>query len=300
MEFRVAHWSISPTPVVPVFLLPWLNQWVILLSGILTGTEMPDYWEELYGLDLFSDDSLDRDFDGLSNLGEFTNHANPLVADTDEDGLNDGDEVNSHGTDPANPDPDGDGFTDAEELAGGTDPHDSAFYPGYNWGTKTYYSHSRFYNSAGFSVSGNQLSGEFSVGQPTDSSWNGNDFYLNLTGLFPVSHSPVSSHNDTDIDSDGMPDRWEAIYQLQVSTDDSGNDQDGDGLTNIQRFNFILNPLLWDSDEDGLSDWDEVNTHQSNPLNKDTDGDGYEDQEEISSGTSPSDESIYPGSHRIG
>ena len=123
---------------------------------------MPDYWEELYGLDLFSDDSLlDRDFDGLSNLGEFTNHANPLVADTDEDGLNDGDEVNSHGTDPANPDPDGDGFTDAEELAGGTDPHDSAFYPGYNWGTKTYYSHSRFYNSAGFSVSGNQLSGNF-------------------------------------------------------------------------------------------------------------------------------------------
>ena len=85
--------------------------------GDTDGDGIPDYWEELYGLDLFSDDSLlDRDFDGLSNLGEFTNHANPLVADTDEDGLNDGDEVNSHGTDPANPDPDGDGFTDAEET----------------------------------------------------------------------------------------------------------------------------------------------------------------------------------------
>ena len=44
------------------------------------------------------------------------------------------------------------------------------------------------------------------------------------------------------------------------------NDQDEDGLTNIQEFALFTNPLLWDSDEDGLSDWDEVNTHQSNPL----------------------------------
>ena len=99
-------------------------------------------------------------------MNEFTHQSNPVLADTDEDGLNDGAEVNTHGTDPSNPDPDGDGFTDAEELADGTDPNDPAFYPGYNWGTQTYYSHARFYNAAGSSLTGNQVSGYSSVGQP--------------------------------------------------------------------------------------------------------------------------------------
>ena len=267
-------------------------------NGDSDGDGMPDYWEELYGLNLLLDDSLfDPDSDGLNNLNEFTHKSNPGLADTDEDGLNDGAEVNTHGTDPSNPDPDGDGFTDAEELADGTDPNDPAFYPGYNWGTQTYYSHARFYNAAGSSLTGNQVSGYSSVGQPVDSSWTGNDTYLNLTGLFPVSHSPVTSHASTDVDTDGMPDRWEALHHLNLSSDDSSLDQDGDGLSNIQEFALSTNPLLIDSDEDGLTDWDEVNTHQSNPLNQDTDGDGYGDQEEIASGTSPSDGSVYPGSH---
>jgi len=40
----------------------------------------------------------------------------PLVADTDVDGLNDGDEVNTHGTDPVDPDTDDDGLSDGDEI----------------------------------------------------------------------------------------------------------------------------------------------------------------------------------------
>ncbi|MHA2092899.1 MAG: hypothetical protein ACW98K_18800 [Candidatus Kariarchaeaceae archaeon] len=40
----------------------------------------------------------------------------PNNPDTDGDGLSDGDEVNIHGTDPLNPDTDGDGLSDGDEF----------------------------------------------------------------------------------------------------------------------------------------------------------------------------------------
>ena len=39
-----------------------------------------------------------------------------------------------------------------------------------------------------------------------------------------------------DSDSDGMPDSWEAANGLDTSTDDSGADPDGDGLSNLQEW----------------------------------------------------------------
>ena len=44
-------------------------------------------------------------------------HILPNDADTDDDGLTDGAEVNTYGTEPANPDSDGDGLDDSWELA---------------------------------------------------------------------------------------------------------------------------------------------------------------------------------------
>ncbi|HUT53347.1 MAG TPA: FG-GAP-like repeat-containing protein, partial [bacterium] len=61
----------------------------------------------------------DDDGDGLINQDD-PGHCNP---DTDADGLTDGDEVMTYGTDPLLPDTDGDGLTDGDEvLAYGTDP----------------------------------------------------------------------------------------------------------------------------------------------------------------------------------
>ncbi len=48
--------------------------------------------------------------------------SDPLRADTDGDGLSDGQEVNVYGTSPTNPDTDGDGLKDGAEISRRTDP----------------------------------------------------------------------------------------------------------------------------------------------------------------------------------
>lgn len=109
---------------------------------------MPAEWEIKYDLDPWFDDSTeDLDEDGLTNLEEYLNNANPLVNDTDSDGLFDGEEVKDYGTnpndedsdddnlsdgeevlvyftDPNNNDTDGDGMLDGKEIENGTDPLD--------------------------------------------------------------------------------------------------------------------------------------------------------------------------------
>jgi len=47
-----------------------------------------------------------------------------LAGDTDADGLSNDDEINIYGTDPTNPDTDGDGLNDGAEVALGTNPLD--------------------------------------------------------------------------------------------------------------------------------------------------------------------------------
>lgn len=58
----------------------------------------------------------DDDQDGLTNKAEAEHNTDPFTADTDGDGISDGDEVNVYHTDPLNEDTDGDGLTDGEEI----------------------------------------------------------------------------------------------------------------------------------------------------------------------------------------
>lgn len=81
---------------------------------------LPD-WLEALGV---TDPAVDADGDGLSNLVEYQTHGtNPLIADTDGDGVNDGDEA-IHGTNPLDIDTDGDGMPDGYEILHGLDPLD--------------------------------------------------------------------------------------------------------------------------------------------------------------------------------
>jgi hypothetical protein len=65
---------------------------------------------------------VDTDDDGLSDSDEAEWGTDPFNPDTDGDMLPDGEEVMAHGTDPLDPDTDHDGLMDSDELMFGTDP----------------------------------------------------------------------------------------------------------------------------------------------------------------------------------
>ena len=64
----------------------------------------------------------DLDGDGLSNEREFGGSTRFDDADSDDDGLRDGEEVNNYGTNPLSADSDGDGLRDQGEITVGSSP----------------------------------------------------------------------------------------------------------------------------------------------------------------------------------
>lgn len=69
---------------------------------------------------------------------------------------------------------------------------------------------------------------------------------------------------------------------LPVVVDQKLLDSDNDGLTDWDEINvYGTDPFNKDTDGDGLSDGDEVLKYKTDPLNKDTDGDGLTDGDEV-------------------
>jgi len=93
-----------------------------------------------------------------------------------------------------------------------------------------------------------------------------------------------------DEDGDNMPDSWEKRNGLDIDSNDAFADDDSDGLVNIYEYLFSTDPNDTDTDNDGLSDGAEVNTHNTDPLDSDSDNDNLSDGEEVNTyGTDPLD-----------
>lgn len=83
--------------------------------------------EYLQSLDEETLRTLDTDDDGLNDWEEMNEYeTDPLTADTDGDGLSDGEEVNQYDTDPLTADSDSDGLNDGDEVNSyDTDPNEA-------------------------------------------------------------------------------------------------------------------------------------------------------------------------------
>jgi len=177
---------------------------------------------------LFPDNDIDGD--GLTNAEEERLGTNPYDPDTDGDGLSDWYEVKILNTDPLRIDTDGDGLTDFEEVM--------------KYGTRPDL----------VDTDGDGLS-------------DADEIRIFLT-------DPLKA----DTDGDGLSDGEEIL----LGTNPNKVDTDGDGISDGDEVKLYgTNPLLPDTDGDGLSDYDEIFIWRTDPTKADTDGDGLTDFEEV-------------------
>ncbi|MBK7631213.1 MAG: OmpA family protein [Ignavibacteriales bacterium] len=221
-----------------------------------------DSWDSYYNVSLgltFTGENCksDKDNDGLGKCLEQQIGTDPNNPDTDGDGLNDGEEYLTYKTNPLIADTDGDGLGDANEVkVTKTDP----------------------------------------LIPDTD-----NDGLKDGEEVNKYKTDPLKA----DTDGDGLKDGDEV---LKYKTNPLKADTDGEGLTDGKEVNginveikvvgnpvitklFKTDPLKVDTDGDGLTDYAEVNTHKTDPLNVDTDGGTIDDGTEVKRGTDPLDPS---------
>src|SRR5215208_4114642 len=146
---RVGVTGRSPRTTAPDRNAPLANS-----SDDTDGDGLPDVWERRFGLNPedAADATADPDGDGLDNLTELRIRTTPLGADSDANGIRDGDEdsdsdglrnnvelraaskpwqadSNADGVVDAQDDPDGDGAVNLSEQLAGTDPGSSEEVP---------------------------------------------------------------------------------------------------------------------------------------------------------------------------
>lgn len=249
----------------------------------------------------------------------------PRRADTDGDGLKDGDEFNV-GTSPWNPDCDGDGLTDGREIDIGTDPFDAdTDSDGMPDDWEVTYGFNPRLNDAFRQSDSDGLTNlrEYQLGtDPTKNDTDGDGLSDDVElgyGTSPVKADTDgdglsdyaerrggTSATNADTDGDGLPDGWEIEHALSatLSTGVSGasGDPDGDGVTNLEEYRLGSNPRGSDTDGDGIPDGEEADCTDSdgdglsdeeeqrmdtNPFQPDTDGDGMNDGWEQAHGFNP-------------
>jgi len=187
--------------------------------------------------------NTDEDSDGLTENEERQIGTNPKIADTDNDGLKDGDEILKYKTDPLVADSDKDGLNDSEEaIKFNTDP-----------------------NSV--DTDGDELNDFVEVKKynsdpnkkDTDDDKLGDGYEVNKFKTNPAKK---------DSDDDGLDDFVELD---KYKTNPTNADTDGDGLNDGKEVNtFNSNPNKEDTDGGGTNDLIEFN-RKTNPQNADDD-----------------------------
>jgi len=217
---------------------------------------------------------VDSDGDGLSDEAEEKRGTDPNDPDTDGDGLNDGPEVNKYGTDPTDADTDNDKFDDGVETGQyDTDPTDPD-------------------TDGDGLVDGAEIH-DYGT-DPTSADTDGDGYEDGAeVNRYNTAPTDATDYPEADSDDDGLPDSEEE----DRGTDPNDPDTDGDGLEDgAEVSDYGTDPNAVDTDNDGLTDREEVRQYDTDPTEPDTDGDGYEDGAEVNEyETDPTDGDDYPG-----
>jgi hypothetical protein len=226
----------------------------------------------------------DIDADGLSDEDELNVYGtNFLVPDTDADGLLDGVEV-ENGLDPLDPldaalDKDADGLTNLEEFNLGTsitvaDTDGDGLSDGDE--VNIYNSNPLLDDTDGDGLLDGREVNETATNlllADTDADGLSDGDEVNIYATDPLL---------IDTDADGLNDKFEVDNSLDPNdANDALLDADSDGLSNLDEFSRGTLVRDSDSDNDGLSDGDEVNTYGTDPLDSDSDDDGISDGQEV-------------------
>ncbi len=181
----------------------------------------------------------DKDKDGLGKCDEVKIGTDPKNPDTDGDGLNDGEEYLNLKTNPLQTDTDTDGLNDYDEV---------------------------------------KVTNTNPIIADTDNEGLNDGDEVNKYKTDPLK---------TDSDTDKLSDFDEiSTYKTNPLKPDS----DGEGLTDGDEVTkYKTDPLKADTDMDELTDYAEVMTHKTNPLKIDTDGGTIGDGVEVKRGTDPLD-----------
>ncbi len=286
---------------------------------------MNDGWEVANGLDPNDDGSInpdsgasgDPDADGLTNVEEMWNSGNPQLADTDGDGLSDGDEVHLYFTEIWDQDSDGDDLTDYEEVM-------IYLSSPIKWDTDEDTLSDgdevlvHLTNVLIMDTDGDWIWDDVEIAQgldPTDSSDglldadgdtipNQIEFVFRHLGFDPfVYNNPATFLWNADPDGDSLTTLEEfTIYHTNPAQPDTDGDGMNDGWELLYGFNPLVNNqtdadpdnnLDVDPDNDGLPNRleEQLNT---NPLDADTDGDGFSDKVENESASNPTNPASTP------
>ncbi len=112
---------------------------------------------------------------------------------------------------------------------------------------------------------------------------------MRITALLTLALLACNSPGPDDTDDSGGGGDADTDADTDTDTGEGDPDRDDDGLTNDEEAALGTDPDNPDSDFEGLSDGDEVNTHGTDPLDADSDDDGLDDAVEIGMGTDPND-----------
>ena len=207
-----------------------------------------------------NDANEDRDLDGLTNIEEFNIGTHIQMSDSDFDGLNDGDEVKVHQTNPLLFDSDNDGLNDKAEIT-------------------FYLTQPLQADSDNDSlIDGDEVNQYGTNPNKLDTD---NDGLTDAQEIMQYQTNPLISDSDGDKLSDGDEVNQYLTNPLLLDSDD-------DQLLDYDEvITFNTNPNSQDTDQDALKDGQEIYIYKTNPLLADTDGDEVLDKVEIDRGTNP-------------